>query len=114
MRAFDVQVSGAGVVGKSLALSLARLGLSVALRGEPSAATGDDARAYALNPASVDLLRRLKAWDAIAADAKTDVHDMVVRGDAGDATIEFSPGAYTYNSLRSNLQTKTRMDRISA
>ena len=28
MQAFDVQVSGAGIVGKTLALSLARLGLS--------------------------------------------------------------------------------------
>jgi 2-polyprenyl-6-methoxyphenol hydroxylase-like FAD-dependent oxidoreductase len=90
MRVFDVQVSGAGAVGKSLALSLARLGLSVALRGAPSATAADDVRAYALNPASVELLQRLKAWDAIAADAKTDVQDMVVRGDARDATIEFS------------------------
>ena len=41
-------------------------------------------------PASVDLLRRLKVWDALAADAKTPVHDMVVRGDARGAALEFS------------------------
>ena len=35
MQSFDVQVCGAGIVGQSLALSLARLGLQVALRAEP-------------------------------------------------------------------------------
>jgi 2-polyprenyl-6-methoxyphenol hydroxylase-like FAD-dependent oxidoreductase len=81
MQAFDVQVSGAGIVGKSLALSLARLGLSVALRGARAATARDDVRAYALNAASVDLLQRLKVWDALDAGATTPVHDMVVRGD---------------------------------
>ena len=91
MQSFDVQVSGAGIVGKSLSLSLAGLGLSVALRsaaaGAPAAA---DVRAYALSPASVGLLQQLKVWDALAADARTAVHDMVVHGDAGDALLEFS------------------------
>jgi ubiquinone biosynthesis UbiH/UbiF/VisC/COQ6 family hydroxylase len=91
MQAFDVQVSGAGIVGKTLALSLAGFGLSVALRSRPvSAAAASDVRAYALSPASIDLLQRLKVWDAIAADARTAVHDMVVRGDADDAELEFS------------------------
>jgi len=89
MQSFDVQVIGAGIVGKSLALSLAAIGLDVALRGKPAAA-GDDVRAYALSPASIALLRRLKVWDAIAADAKTAVHDIVVRGDADGAVLEFS------------------------
>ena len=68
MQAFDVQVSGAGIVGKSLALSLAGLGLSVALRSaRASVPPVDDVRAYALSPASIDLLQRLKVWDALAA-----------------------------------------------
>ena len=90
MQRFDVQVSGAGIVGKSLALSLARLGLSVALRGAPASAAREDVRAYALNAASVDLLRRLKVWDNLGAGATTPVHDMVVRGDASSGHLEFS------------------------
>ncbi len=92
MQAFDVRVSGAGIVGKALALSLARLGLSVALRGRPATASTpeDDVRAYALNSASVDLLRGLKVWDAVAAGAATPVHEMRVRGDSAAGLLEFS------------------------
>ena len=94
MPSYDVRVSGAGVVGKALALALARQGLRVALRGAAAAATAptsrDDVRAYALNAASVTLLRELKVWDAIDADAKTPVRDMLVRGDADRAALAFS------------------------
>jgi len=90
MQAFDVQVNGAGIVGKSLALSLSRLGLSVALRSAPAAPGRDDVRAYALNAASVGLLRRLKVWDALGAGATTAVHDMVVHGDSASGHLEFS------------------------
>jgi len=88
MQSFDVEVRGAGIVGKSLALSLAALGLDVALRGAP--ASGDDVRAYALSPSSIELLRRLRVWDALAADARTAVHDIVVHGDEAGAVLEFS------------------------
>ena len=88
MQSFDVEVRGAGIVGKSLALSLAAIGLDVALRGAP--ASGDDIRAYALSPASIALLRGLRVWDSLAADAKTAVHDMVVHGDAAAGVLEFS------------------------
>ncbi len=91
MSSFDVLVSGAGIVGRCLALSLARLGLSVALR--PDAArtpTVADVRAYALNAASVSLLRGLKVWDALPAQAATPVYDMKIRGDAGEASLGFS------------------------
>ena len=88
---FDVRVSGAGIVGRSLALSLARLGLSVALRSLPAkGAAREDVRAYALNAASVRLLRDLKVWDALPADSRTSVHDMLVKGDGAAAAIEFS------------------------
>jgi 2-polyprenyl-6-methoxyphenol hydroxylase-like FAD-dependent oxidoreductase len=91
MQSFDVQVSGAGIVGKTLALSLARLGVSVALRSPPAGPpVAADVRAYALSPASIELLQRLKVWEALAADAKTPVHDMLVRGDAAGASLEFS------------------------
>ena len=91
MKRFDVQVLGAGIVGQSLALALARAGLTVALRPEParSGAAGD-VRAYALSAASVALLRSLKVWDSLPAHATTPVLDMHVQGDAPPAAIEFS------------------------
>jgi 2-polyprenyl-6-methoxyphenol hydroxylase-like FAD-dependent oxidoreductase len=91
MKPHDVQVRGAGLVGQSLALSLARIGLRVALVPEPaSAARGPDVRAYALNAASVALLRGLKVWDALPPHAATAVHDMHIEGDASGAAIDFS------------------------
>ncbi len=93
MERFDVCVRGAGIVGKSLALSLARQGLQVALLPEGATAAaraGEDIRAYALNAASVELLKRLKVWDALPAQAKTAVHDMRVHGDAASGGIDFS------------------------
>lgn len=91
MDSFDVQVLGAGIVGRSLALALARAGLRVALRPEGARApAGDDVRAYALNAASVELLRGLKVWEALPAHAATPVLDMHVQGDAHHAAIDFS------------------------
>jgi len=91
MNRFDVQVLGTGIVGQTLALALARQGLRVALQ-PPAAARSPstDVRAYALNATSVDLLRRLKVWDALPAHAATPVLDMRVQGDANAAAIEFS------------------------
>ena len=86
-----MQVAGAGIVGKTLALSLARLGLTVALRGAPTqSARRDNVRAYALNAASVALLRDLKVWDALPEHATTAVFDMRVHGDKSGAALEFS------------------------
>ena len=93
MESFDVCVRGAGIVGKSLALTLARQGLQVALLPEGAAAAqhaGEDIRAYALNAVSIELLQRLKVWDALPAQAKTAVHDMRVQGDAAGGGIDFS------------------------
>ena len=90
MKRHDVLVRGAGIVGQSLALSLARLGLSVALRPDADKREGQpDIRAYALSAASVSLLQGLKVWDALPAHAATPVHDMHVEGDAA-GLIEFS------------------------
>lgn len=89
MQSFEVEVRGAGIVGKSLALSLAGIGLDVALCGGPAQAS-EDVRAYALSPSSIALLRRLGVWDSLASDAKTAVHDMVVHGDGAAGVLEFS------------------------
>ncbi len=91
MGPFDVRVCGAGIVGKTLALALSRLGLSVALRSEPARSPQRaDVRAYALNAGSIALLRRLKVWESLPADATTPVRDMLVHGDAAGAALEFS------------------------
>jgi 2-polyprenyl-6-methoxyphenol hydroxylase-like FAD-dependent oxidoreductase len=93
MSTVDVYVRGAGAVGSCLALALSRQGLSVALQDPSGGAAGPgraDVRAYALNAASVGLLRELKVWDALPADARCAVHDMHVEGDAAGGVLEFS------------------------
>jgi 2-polyprenyl-6-methoxyphenol hydroxylase-like FAD-dependent oxidoreductase len=86
--AFDVCIRGAGIVGRTLALLLARERLRVGLvEQQPAAASGhSDVRAYALNPASRALLEMLRAWpdDAHA----TPVAAMQVHGDDG-GTVSF-------------------------
>ncbi|MET0333635.1 MAG: FAD-dependent oxidoreductase [Rhizobacter sp.] len=90
MKRFDVCVMGAGVVGQSLALSLARQGHQVALVSQAGDATRADVRAFALNAASVDLLRALKVWDALPPHAATAVYDMHIEGDMPQGLLEFS------------------------
>jgi 2-polyprenyl-6-methoxyphenol hydroxylase-like FAD-dependent oxidoreductase len=91
VNAYDVEVLGAGIVGRSLALALARAGFSVALRGARARADAEpDVRAYALSAASVNLLRALKVWDTLPAHAATRVVDMQVHGDVRQGGIEFS------------------------
>lgn len=92
---YDVFVRGSGIVGKTLALTLARQGLSVAITGLPPPARGsqpqDDVRAYALSDKSVALLRAVKAWDALPPAAATPVYDMRIQGDLPAAgLLEFS------------------------
>ncbi len=81
--AFDVCIRGAGIVGRTLALLLARDRLRVGLVDEPPApASGSsDVRAYALNAASRQLLEQLRAWPEAAH--VTPVDAMQVHGDEG-------------------------------
>jgi 2-polyprenyl-6-methoxyphenol hydroxylase-like FAD-dependent oxidoreductase len=90
MKSRDVLVSGAGIVGRSLALSLARLGLQVTLQAGPPVAAAADVRAYALNAASVALLQSLKVWDALPPHTATPVREMHIEGDAPGAALDFS------------------------
>jgi 2-polyprenyl-6-methoxyphenol hydroxylase-like FAD-dependent oxidoreductase len=86
---YDVCIRGAGIVGRTLALLLARDRLRVALvevPPPPSAGHGD-VRAYALNAASRELLLRLRAWPDEAH--ATPVTGMDVRGDDG-GRVRFS------------------------
>jgi len=98
-RRFDVVIRGAGVVGQTLALLLARERLKVALVGQPRpASAGPDVRAYALNAAARELLRSVRAWPEGAATlgdtgettpAVTPVTAMAVHGDR-DGALHFS------------------------
>lgn len=93
-RRFDVTIRGGGVVGQTLALLLARDRLKVALV-EPAVPQDQpprtDVRAYALNAASRELLRSVRAWpEAGAAEegsptSVTPVNAMHVWGDQGGA-----------------------------
>lgn len=89
MDSYDVCVRGAGSVGCSLALSLARQGLRVALQGRSRESGAADVRAFALNAASHALLDDLRVWHDLES-AATPVHDMRVEGDAPGHALEFS------------------------
>ncbi len=91
----EVCIRGGGIVGRSLALMLARERIRVALVA-PVADVRDDVRAYALNAASRALLESLRAWpDATHA---TPVREMQVNGDAG-GQVRFSAGAQNVEAL---------------
>ena len=79
---FDVCIRGAGIVGRTLALLLARERLRVALvAAPPHPSATSDVRAYALNAASRALLESVRSWpdDTLA----TPVQAMQVLGDQG-------------------------------
>lgn len=81
-QSFDVCIRGAGVVGRTLSLLLARERLRVALVPGPApAAAGPDVRAYALNAASRGLLESVRSWPD--AEHATPVLRMDVHGDMG-------------------------------
>ena len=86
--ALDVCIRGAGTVGRTLALLLARERLRVGLvdQAQPAAPDRGDVRAYALNAASRELLEMLRAWPDEAH--ATPVTAMQVHGDEG-GTVSF-------------------------
>ncbi|MEO6293302.1 MAG: FAD-dependent monooxygenase [Burkholderiaceae bacterium] len=90
---YDICIQGSGIVGRTLALLLARERLRVALVSTPPPAVAkEDVRAYALNAASKQLLESLRAWpDAAHA---TPVLGMQVQGDAKGA----SQGVVNFNA----------------
>ncbi len=86
---FDICIRGNGIVGRMLALLLARERLRVALVGSPAPAVSSgatsDVRAYALNAASRSLLESLRCWPQPAA--ATPVLRMQVHGDDGGQVV---------------------------
>jgi ubiquinone biosynthesis UbiH/UbiF/VisC/COQ6 family hydroxylase len=89
----DVAIVGAGLVGASLALALARSGLSVVLiEPRPLVEPGDawDARVYAVSPGSAAFLADAGAWHAVTAERVARVETMRIFGDQASARLEFS------------------------
>jgi 2-polyprenyl-6-methoxyphenol hydroxylase-like FAD-dependent oxidoreductase len=86
----DVCIRGAGIVGRTLALLLARERLRVGLvQAASPSPSHNDVRAYALNAASRQLLESVRAWpDAAHA---TPVTGMQVHGDEG-GQVQFRAG----------------------
>lgn len=93
----DVCIRGAGIVGRTLALLLARDRLRVGLvETPPPAEARADVRAYALNAASRELLLRLRAWPE--DQHATPVLAMDVHGDDG-GRVQFSAAAEAVGAL---------------
>jgi ubiquinone biosynthesis UbiH/UbiF/VisC/COQ6 family hydroxylase len=96
---FDVVVAGRGAVGAAAALGLAQAGMKVGWVGpasRPAPATDDwDARVFALSPATRDLLRSLRVWDAMPAERIAPVYDMRVYAGPGADAPELHLDAYT-------------------
>lgn len=85
----DVCIRGSGIVGRTLALLLARERLRVGLVQSPASARAlptADVRAYALNRDSRELLESLRCWPD--GDAVTPVRHMRVWGDH-DSELNF-------------------------
>lgn len=77
----DICIRGAGIVGRTLALLLARERLNVTLVESPHPVKTSDVRAYSLNGAAMALLQDLRCWPD--SPAVTPVHQMQVWGDHG-------------------------------
>lgn len=84
---YDICIRGAGIVGRTLALLLARQRLRVALLAAPGPAPASDVRAYAISPAAQALLQDLRCWPE--EPASTPVLSMRVEGDR-QSVVRFS------------------------
>jgi 2-polyprenyl-6-methoxyphenol hydroxylase-like FAD-dependent oxidoreductase len=92
----EVCIRGAGIVGRTLALLLARERVRVALVAPAAAPARQDVRAYALNAASRSLLESLRAWPEAAHAAP--VNEMLVHGDEG-GRVQFSAARQKVEAL---------------
>lgn len=87
-QAYDICIRGGGIVGRTLALLLARERLRVGLVAPKRPTSGTkDVRAYALNAKSKKLLESLRCWPD--AEHATEITSMNVKGDQG-GEVNFS------------------------
>lgn len=95
MKHYDAVVIGAGAVGASCALGLAKQGHEVALveaSAESPSYSGEqpyDLRVFAISYASEQLFRHIGAWDAIQAKRLCSYTDMQVWDQGGAGSIHF-------------------------
>ena len=90
---FDIAIVGGGIVGASLAASLAESEHKVALieRKPPAEPAPQwDSRVFTLTPASIAFLDRIGAWPRIPPERITPIYDMQVFGDDGRSRLDFS------------------------
>jgi len=96
----DVCIRGGGIVGRTLALLLARdrlrVGLVDAAPAAPTSDTAPDVRAYALNRASQALLEGVRCWPE--SRAATPVTRMQVWGD-GQGEVHFDAAEFGTEAL---------------
>lgn len=91
----DAAIVGGGLVGASLALTLQRAGLDVALIDPqtpqvPPVADAWDSRIYAISPGNADFLQSLGVWSRLDAQRVQGVEAMSIRGDGPAGRLEFS------------------------
>ncbi len=101
--AVDICIRGAGVVGKSLALLLARARVRVGLVASSAplpVGTPADIRAFALNAASRQLLQSLRAWP----DAACAVQRMQVWGEASAPDHQPATAAHNASAVQFDAQ----------
>ncbi len=114
--ALDVCIRGAGVVGRTLALLLARERLRVGLvrdtttPSSPASGANSDVRAFALNAASRDLLEQLRAWPDL--QHATPVTGMRVHGDEG-GEVQFDSEATQAAALAWIVDVPALQDRLA-
>jgi 2-octaprenylphenol hydroxylase len=89
-----IVVCGAGIVGMSCALALARRGQRVTLVAPAAPVAPTDPhrhhpRVYALSPASRDFLDAIGVWDSLPAERVAQVRAMEILGD-GDGRVELA------------------------
>lgn len=96
----DICIRGAGIVGRALALGLAREKLRVALVQATHSTSKADVRAYSLNASAKTLLEDLRCWPEASGPhpAVTPVTGMLVHGDAG-GTLHFGSSEEGVNEL---------------
>lgn len=94
---FDVMVLGAGMVGATAALALARKGYSIALIERQPMGQLDsqiteqyDLRVSAVSPASQQLLGNLGVWQDVRQLRSYDYHHMSIWHENGTASMSFS------------------------
>jgi 2-polyprenyl-6-methoxyphenol hydroxylase-like FAD-dependent oxidoreductase len=108
----DVCIRGAGIVGRTLALLLARDRLRVGLVRDAAVPAGaaSDVRAYAMNASSRDLLERLRAWPD--AQHATPVTAMEIHGDEG-GHVQFSAAAQGVPALAWIVDVQALQERLA-